>query len=199
MQDLSDRGQTMDDGVSEEDALNRHYALLDLLLLLFWLLLTGELINILQGGDISIYTLSSGLVGASIVTFTVHRFVIRGEERKKTRLAEYLNSLKNVLALFIDVTFKLIIANGILIYQSLTMDIEPRIVRTKVSLTSESEVTLISLLITLTPGTLVIDVEEEDDSYFLYVHYSFLKAENLSESIKESITNWDRLIKGVFT
>ncbi|MBS3790615.1 MAG: Na+/H+ antiporter subunit E [Candidatus Thermoplasmatota archaeon] len=189
----------MDDGVSEEDALNRHYALLDLLLLLFWLLLTGELINILQGGDISIYTLSSGLVGASIVTFTVHRFVIRGEERKKTRLAEYLNSLKNVLALFIDVTFKLIIANGILIYQSLTMDIEPRIVRTKVSLTSESEVTLISLLITLTPGTLVIDVEEEDDSYFLYVHYSFLKAENLSESIKESITNWDRLIKGVFT
>ncbi|MFW6064353.1 MAG: Na+/H+ antiporter subunit E [Candidatus Natronoplasma sp.] len=189
----------MDDGVSEEDALNRHYALLDVLLIVFWLLLTGELIKIFQGGEISIYALSSGLIGASIVTFTVHRFVIRGEERKKTHLAEYLNSLKNVLALFVDVTFKLIIANGILIYQSLTMNIEPRVVRTKVSLTSESEVTLISLLITLTPGTLVIDVEEEGDSYYLYVHYSYLKAENLSESIKESITSWDRMIKGVFT
>ncbi len=189
----------MDDGVSEEDALNRHYALLDVLLLIFWLLLTGELIKIFQGGEISLYTLSSGLIGASIVTFTVHRFVIRGEERKKTRLAEYLNSLKNVLALFVDVTFKLIIANGILIYQSITMKIEPKVVRTKVSLTSESEVTLISLLITLTPGTLVIDVEEEGDSYYLYVHFSYLKAENLSESIKESIINWDQMIKGVFT
>ncbi len=189
----------MDDGVSKEDALNRHYALLDVLLLIFWFLLTGELIKIFQGGGISLYKLSSGLLGASIVTFTVHRFVIRGEERKKTRLSEYLNSLKNVLALFVDVTFKLIIANGILIYQSLTMDIKPRVVRTRVSLTSESEITLISLLITLTPGTLVIDVEEEKDSYFLYVHYSYLKAENLSESIKESITSWDKMIKGVFT
>ncbi|MEF8832439.1 MAG: Na+/H+ antiporter subunit E [Candidatus Thermoplasmatota archaeon] len=189
----------MDDGVSEEDALNRHYALLDVLLLVFWLLLTGELINIFQGGEISLYKLISGLIGASIVTFTVHKFVIRGEERKKTRLAEYLNSLKNVLALFVDVTLKLIIANGILIYQSLTMDIEPRVVRTRVSLTSESEITLISLLITLTPGTLVIDVEKEKDSYFLYVHYSYLKAENLSESIKESITSWDKMIEGVFT
>jgi len=188
----------MADGMSEEEPLNRHYALLDVLLLLFWLLLTGELIKIFRGGDLSLYTLGSGIVGASVVTLTVHRFVIRGEKRKKTRLAEYLNSLKNILALFVDVTLKLIIANGILIYQSLTMKVEPRVVRTKVSLTSESEVTLISLLITLTPGTLVIDVEEKEDSYFLYVHYSYLKAENLSENIKESILNWDRMIRGVF-
>lgn len=189
----------MEDGIYEEDALNRHYALLDVLLLIFWLLLTGELINIVGGGDITVYSLGSGLIAASVVTFTVHRFVIRGEERKKSRLSEYLNSLKNILALFVDVTFKLIVANGILIYQSLTLKVEPKVVRTKVSLTSESEVTLISLLITLTPGTLVIDVEREDSTYYLYVHYSYLKAENLSESIKESILNWDSMIKGVFS
>lgn len=189
----------MKDEKEEEDALNRHYALLDVLLLIFWLLLTGELVNIVRGSEISIYRLGSGLIAASVVTFTVHKFVIQGEERKKSRLSEYLNSLKNILALFGDVTLKLIIANGILIYQSLTMKIEPKVVRTKISLTSESEITLISLLITLTPGTLVIDVEEKDDTYYLYVHYSYLKAKNLSESIKESIHNWDRMIKGVFS
>ena len=196
---LSDRCKMKNDGISKEDALNRHYALLDILLILFWLLLTGEIFNIFRGGEISLYTLVSGLVGASLVTLTVHRFVIHGEERKKSRLSEYLNALKNILALFLDVCIKLIIANGILIYQSITMKIEPKVVRTKVSLTSESEVTLISLLITLTPGTLVIDVDKEDETYYLYVHYSYLKAENLSESIKESILNWDSMIKGVFT
>lgn len=196
---LSDRSQTMMDGAHDEDAPKRHYALLDVLLLVFWLLLTGELVTIFRGGQISIYRLASGIIGASIVTFTVHRFVIRGEERKKSSISEYLNALKNIFALFFDVALKLVIANGILIYQSLTMDVEPRIVRTKVSLTSESEVTLISLLITLTPGTLVIDVEEKEDSYFLYVHYSYLKSKNLTKSIKESVTRLDSMIKGVFT
>ncbi|MFP4142884.1 MAG: Na+/H+ antiporter subunit E [Thermoplasmata archaeon] len=189
----------MMDGAVDEDAPKRHYALLDVLLLVFWLLLTGELVSILRAGEVSLYTFGSGIIGASVVTFTVHRFVIRGEERKKSSISEYLNALKNIFALFFDVALKLVIANGILIYQSLTMDVEPRIVRTKVSLTSESEVTLISLLITLTPGTLVIDVEEEDDSYFLHVHYSYLKSEHLTESIKESIARLDGMIKGVFT
>ncbi len=189
----------MDDEVSQEDALNRHYALLDVLLILFWLLLTGELINIFKGGLISPYTLGSGLIGASVVTLLVHKFVIHGEERKNVLLSEYLNSLKNVLALFIDVTFKLIIANGILVYQSVTMNVEPRVVRTKVSLSSESEVTLISLLITLTPGTLVIDVEDKEDDYYLYIHFSYLKAEKLSESIKDTVVGWDKMIKGVFS
>ncbi len=189
----------MEDGKSEEDALNRHYALLDILLLIFWLLLTGELVSIMRGENISIYKLGTGLIAASVVTFTVHRFVIRGKKRKKSRFTEYLNSLKNIIALFLNVAFKLIIANGILIYQSLTMKVEPKVVRTRVDLTSESEVTLISLLITLTPGTLVIDVEKEEEWYYLYVHYSYLKAENLNESIKESILDWNRMIREGFS
>ncbi len=189
----------MVDGFSEKEAFNRHYALLDILLILFWLLLTGELIIIMKGGDITPYTLGTGLIAASVVTLTVHKFVIHGEKRKKSRLSEYMNSLKNILALFVDVTFKLIIANAILVYQTLSLEVDPRIIRAKVSLTSESEVTLISLLITLTPGTLVIDVEEEDDDYYLLVHYSYLKAENLTENIMNTIKKWDGKIKGVFT
>lgn len=183
----------------QEDALNRHYALLDVLLLLFWFILTGEIFVLLKGGDISLYTFFGGLASASIVTITVHEFVIRGKETEKSSFKEYIVALKNLFILFIDVILKLIVANGILVYQSLTLDIEPRIVRIKVSLTSEIEITLISLLITLTPGTLVIDVEEIKNEYYLYVHYSYLKAEDLIESMKDTVTKWDRMIKGAFT
>ncbi|MFO7792540.1 MAG: Na+/H+ antiporter subunit E [Candidatus Saliniplasma sp.] len=182
---------------SSEDT-KRHYALLDVLLLLFWLLLTGQLIVILKGQEISIYVLLAGLGAASAVTLTAHEFVIRGKRREKESLFEYIQSLKNLIFLFLDVIIKLIVANGILMYQSLSLDIEPRVVKTKVNLKSDSEVTLISLLITLTPGTLVIDVEEEKDEYYLYVHFSYLKAEYLSEDIKDTITAWDERIRGVF-
>ncbi|MGM0404641.1 MAG: Na+/H+ antiporter subunit E [Thermoplasmatota archaeon] len=188
----------MDKISSSEEDIKRHYALLDILLLLFWLLLTGQLIIMLRGQEISMSVLLAGIVSASAVTLTAHEFVIRGKQREKESLFEYVQALKNLVILFLDVILKLIIANGILMYQSLTMNIEPRIVKTKVNLTSDSEVTLISLLITLTPGTLVIDVEEAEDEYFLYVHFSFLKAENLSGDIKDTIIAWDERIRGVF-
>jgi len=183
---------------SNEEAYKRHYALLDILLLIFWFLLTGTFISVIFGESFSSFNLVLGVLSASIVTYTAHKFVIRGEEREKESIVEYLSSLKNAALLFVDVILKLIVANGILMYQSLTMDVEPKIVRVKVNLTSESEVTFISLLITLIPGTLVLDVEELEDDYYLYVHYSYLKAENLSENIKENISKWDEMIRGIF-
>ncbi|MBS3817452.1 MAG: Na+/H+ antiporter subunit E [Candidatus Thermoplasmatota archaeon] len=188
----------MEEENTKQDSFDRHYALLDVFLLLFWFLLTGQIIVVMKGGDLSFYTLFTGIIAASVVTFTVHEFVIRGEERKKSRLTEYLGSLKDIAGLFVDVTLKLILANGILVYQAITLNIEPRIVKIKVDLTSESEVTLISLLITLTPGTLVMDVEEAKENYYLYIHYSYLKAENLVESMKDTVMRWDKMIKGVF-
>lgn len=182
----------------EEENIKRHYALLDVLLLLFWLLLTGQFILMVRGQDISLYVLLAGLGAASVVTLTAHEFVIRGEQREKESLYEYIQSMKNLIFLLSDVILKLIVANGVLMYQSLSLDIEPRVVKTKVNLTSDSEVTLISLLITLTPGTLVLDVEQDGDNYYLYVHFSYLKAEKLSEDIKETITTWDDRIRGVF-
>lgn len=188
----------MEKGKKKEEASKRHYALLDVLLLIFWFLLTGDLAAVMQGEDISLNSVFIGILAASTVTLTVHEFVIRGEEREKESIKEYLISIKNILNLFIDISLKLIVANAVLIYQAITLDINPRIVRAKVDLTSEAEVTLISLLITLLPGTLVIDVEEENKEYYIYVHYSYLKAEKLSENMKKTVNKWDGQIRGVF-
>lgn len=182
----------------DSEAYKRHYALMDVLLIIFWLLVTGILFDVLNGNDISFFALFSGVIAASAVTLTAHEFVIKGEEKQKESLTEYFSAMKNVFTLIIDVIMKLVVANAVLVYQSLTMDIEPRIVRVKVSLTSESEITLISLLITLIPGTIVLDVEDEEDGFYLLVHYSYLKSEDLVRNMTESIEKWDDKIRGLF-
>ncbi len=180
------------------EAYKRHYALLDVLLILFWTLLTGTLVSLFKGEDISMYGVILGILAASTVTLTAHEFVIQGEKREKESIITYLTDLKNVIALFLDIGARLIVANAVLMYQATTLEVEPRIVKVGVNLTSEAEVTLISLLITLVPGTLVIDADEREDGYHLYVHYSYLKSEDLGSNIKKTIKKWDGQIRGLF-
>jgi len=185
-------------GKETEHAQTRHYVLLDVLLILFWFLLTGFFFNAQRGDFISYYTLFMGVIVTSAVTYTAHNFVIRGEHREKTSLWEYLVSMKNAMILFLDVVISLVIANAILIYQTVTMAVEPKVVKVKVDLTSESEVTLISMMITMIPGTLVLDAEEVDGGYELYVHYSYLRTEDLEAGMENTIKRWDRKIRGLF-
>ncbi|MFO8110645.1 MAG: Na+/H+ antiporter subunit E [Thermoplasmata archaeon] len=176
----------------------RHYVLLDVLLFIFWFLLTGFFFSTQSSNFISYYTLFMGVIATSLVTYTAHEFVIRGEHRQKTSMWDYLLSLKNAFVLLLDVIVSLIIANAVLIYQTITMAVEPKVMKVKVSLTSESEVTLISMMITMIPGTLVLDAEEVEDGYELYVHYSYLKAEDLEDSMEKTIKRWDKKIRGLF-
>jgi multisubunit Na+/H+ antiporter MnhE subunit len=54
-------------------------------------------------------------------------------------------------------------------------------------------------LITLTPGTLVIDIEDaEDGGSFLYIHFSYLKAKYLGKYIENTIGQWDKMIGALF-
>lgn len=180
------------------EADSRHYVLLDILLILFWLMMTGTLFAITSFKDISPLPILGGIISASAVTFTVHRFVIRGDLRSKSTVKEYVSSLGYLIVLILDVTLQLIVANAIILYQSLSMDIEPSIVEVKVNLESDAEVTLISSLITLVPGTLVIDADKRGQWYYLYIHYSYVKAEDLEKNMDSTIRRWDRLIRGVF-
>ncbi len=175
----------------------RHYVLLDVLLLIFWFLMTGFFFSTHNAHMISYYTLFMGVIATSVVTYTAHEFVIQGEDREKTSLWEYIVALKNAVILILDVIISLIVANAVLIYQTVTMAIEPKVVKVKVELESESEVTLISMMITMIPGTVVLDVEEEN-GYVLYVHYSYLLSEDLEDSMEKTIKRWDKKIRGLF-
>ena len=159
-------------------------------LFIFWVLLTF---------DFSYLSLILGLcISISIGLATIELVAIEVKGRRKT-FKEYFFAIEHLVGIVSSTIFRVIIANGQLIYQAITLKVDPKIVRVKVNLRSDIELALISHLITLTPGTLVIDVEDaEDGGSYLYVHFSYLKAKHLGKYIESTIGQWDEMIGALF-
>lgn len=70
------------------------------------------------------------------------------------------------------------------------MDIKPAIFALKTELKDDWEITLLSSLITLTPGTLVLNIS--DDQKTLYIHA--LHVDDVDETIKSIKTSFEKAI-----
>jgi len=126
--------------------------LLNFFLAFLWMFLSGS------------FTTSAFLIGYGLGLLTM--FAMR--RTFKTRL--YLGPVVALVALLLRFFYELIVAN----FQVLSiilkprLDIKPGIFAYETELTLDWQVTLLSLLITLTPGTLVVDIS--DDTKTLYIH-----------------------------
>jgi|GEM_PF-1732344 len=161
------------------------------LIWLFWIVISS---------DVSPLALFSGFVLSVIAAVAAHIFLVTKKDRQQKSIKEYVFALEHLIALLFTTVFRLILSNAIVIYQAITLRIHPRIVKIKVNVTSDFEINLISTLITLTPGTLVIDVEETDDECsYLYVHFSYLKTDDPQRYIENTIGKWDAMIGALFT
>ncbi len=162
-------------------------------LFLFWILLTV---------NFSIIFLMLGFVISLGIGLIATRLTLASQEDKRKTLKQYFFATEHLFGLIFSAIFRIIIANVELIYQVLTLKIEPKIVRVKVNLSSDAELTLISHLITLTPGTLVIDVDDanKEGESFLFVHFSFYRSaeEDSAVKIENSIESWDKMIGALF-
>jgi len=168
----------------------RDVIVLVLALYIFWILLTF---------DFSYFSLILGLGASITVGIIAMRFVITDKKGRRKTFKEYFFAIEHLVGIVTTTIFRVIIANGLLIYQAITLKIFPKIVRVKVNLRSEIELAIISHLITLTPGTLVIDIEDaEDGGSFIYVHFSYLKAKHLEKYIENTIGQWDKMIGALF-
>lgn len=126
--------------------------LLNFFLAFLWMFLTGS------------FSLSSFIIGyflGLLVIFAMRRFF-------QTRL--YIFRVWAIIRLTVLFTYELIKANieVLVIVLRPKMDLKPGIFKYDTKLEHGWEVTLLSLLITLTPGTLVVDVS--DDNSTLYIH-----------------------------
>ncbi|WP_227397131.1 Na+/H+ antiporter subunit E [Jeotgalibacillus aurantiacus] len=126
--------------------------LLNFFLAFLWMFLTSS------------FTLSSFIIGyflGILVILAMRRFF-------KDRV--YLIRVWAVIKLTILFVIELIKANieVLVIVLRPKLDLKPGIFKYDTKLEREWEVTLLSLLITLTPGTLVVDVS--DDNSTLYIH-----------------------------
>jgi multicomponent Na+:H+ antiporter subunit E len=159
-------------------------------LFLFWILLTV---------DFSASSLLLGFLISLLVGLATTRLTIATIEGKRKNIKEYIFATEHLIGLIVSALIRIIIANIELIYQVITLRINPRIVRIKLDLSSDAELALISHLITVTPGTLVIDVEDApDEGSYLFVHFSALTDQETSDSIEKSIGKWHDMIGALF-
>jgi len=76
------------------------------------------------------------------------------------------------------------------------LPIKPGIVKIKTKLTKDSALTLLGNSITLTPGTMTVDINE--DKKELYIHWIYVKEVQEEKATQEISQNFERNINGDF-
>lgn len=76
------------------------------------------------------------------------------------------------------------------------LPIHPGIVKVKTSLKSDTALTFLANSITLTPGTLSVDVDPENG--FLYVHWIEVRYKDVEKATKFIVERFERILKRIF-
>lgn len=74
--------------------------------------------------------------------------------------------------------------------------IRPGIVKVKTSLKSDTAITFLANSITLTPGTLTVDVDKENG--ILYVHWIDVKEKDIEQATKTIVSRFESILKKIF-
>jgi multicomponent Na+:H+ antiporter subunit E len=74
--------------------------------------------------------------------------------------------------------------------------IHPGIVKVKTRLTSDTGLTFLANSITLTPGTLSVDVDEKNG--YLYVHWIEVKHKDVEQATKQIVERFESILGRVF-
>lgn len=153
------------------------FVLTFILLILFWFILTlnFQMLSIIVGIIISLF-----------VSLLSYPFFIQSNEGIRDR------SIKAVwyLAVYVFVLlYEMFLASFDVIYRVFTMEIGPEIVMIKTDIRSDLGIMLLANSITLTPGTITVDIEGE----YLYVHWLYARTTHFghaAELIKGSFEQW---------
>jgi multicomponent Na+:H+ antiporter subunit E len=131
--------------------------LMNLLLSFLWVALTGSLSY-------------SGFLFGFILGFFVLWIMNRNEKDRR-----YFYRLPKIFSFVFYFLYQLLKANALVAYDVVTPKyfFRPGIVRYPLNARSDFEINLLSTLISLTPGTLIMDVSE--DKKTLYIHAMYLK------------------------
>lgn len=158
------------------------YVTLFISMFLLWLLLTFNL---------QINNIIVGLVAALIVTLLFgHRFL---EDWQK-----FYNPLRYIWGFVYLVVFiwECIKANFDVAYRVLSpkMPIKPGIVKVRCNLKSDIGKAFLANSVTMTPGTITVDVLGDD----LYIHWIYVSSQDPAIYTKKIIGRFEKLLKRVF-
>ncbi|NEV92601.1 Na+/H+ antiporter subunit E [Psychroflexus sp. YR1-1] len=130
----------------------------NILLMLIWVFLTGE------------YNFNNFFFGF-LLSFII-LWILSGFEEKNTK--KYFKIVPKIISFFLFFIWELTKANIQVAYEVITpnLNMKPGIVGLPLDAKTDLEITLLANLITLTPGTLALDVST--DRSVLYVHAMYV-------------------------
>ncbi|MCD5391072.1 Na+/H+ antiporter subunit E [candidate division NPL-UPA2 bacterium] len=90
-----------------------------------------------------------------------------------------------------------LLANLDVVYRVLhpEMPIKPGIVKVKTSLSTASAITALCNSITLTPGTLTVDLTEDG---YLYIHWINVRATDIEKASRIIVSRFERILRRIF-
>ena len=145
-----------------------------ILALIIWILVAWPFVD----GKIDVQVLIAGVIAAAIVAFLFHE-ILPKEHRVFISPVRIFWALVYVPVFF----YYVIMANFDVVYRALhpKMPIKPGIVKIKTVLKTESGITALANSITLTPGTLTVDLTDDG---FLYIHWINVKSDDVEQATK---------------
>lgn len=90
-----------------------------------------------------------------------------------------------------------IIANLDVVYRVVhpDMPIKPGIVKVKTTLKNPAGRTILANSITLTPGTLTVDIDDDD---YLYIHWINVKSDDVEEATRQIVAKFEGVLRRIF-
>lgn len=76
------------------------------------------------------------------------------------------------------------------------LPINPGIVRVKTALKSDTGLTFLANSITLTPGTMVVDIDKDNGT--LYVHWIDVKTQDTAEATRKIVGRFEKILAKIF-
>src|SRR4030042_1604604 len=153
-----------------------------------WILLTWPYVE----GQIDWQVVIAGLISSAVVLVLFHEILPKEHHVfiSPVRIFWFL--------VYIPVFFYyVIIANFDVVYRALhpDMPIKPGIVKIKTNLKTDSGITALANSITLTPGTMTVDLT--DDGY-LYIHWINVQSDDVEEATRLIAQRFEWFMKKVF-
>jgi len=153
-----------------------------------WILLTWPF----GDGKIDIQVVIAGLIASAVVAVLFHELL-----PKEYRV--FISPVRMFwLLVYVPVFFYYVIrANLDVVYRALhpKMPIKPGIVKIKTILKTESGITALANSITLTPGTLTVDLTDDG---FLYIHWINVKSDDIEQASELIAQRFEWFLKKIF-
>jgi multicomponent Na+:H+ antiporter subunit E len=145
--------------------------ILNFLLALVWIFLTG---------DISWENLFEGLIISYVILF-----IVRGALGRN----KYFRKIPTIIKFFFYFLKELILANLMVAWDIITPTpkMRPGIIALDLDAKTNFEITMFANLITLTPGTLSLDVSEDKKTLYIHSLYIYGTVDEFKKSLKNGI------------